>query len=93
MIELTSKVHAGNILGFLEEVTGRLKDDDFNIAEEIVIMYIKNHLSDSENVSGIQLESFGNWCIRVKESSPNAPWEDETVESMYKTYRLEKTGL
>ena len=39
----------------------------------------------------LELEPFSDYCTRIKEENPNAPWEDESVESLYDMYRKEKT--
>lgn len=46
-----------------------------------------------EQLKMFELETFQEWCSRVKEEACNAPWEDMTVESLYKAYKHEKTGL
>jgi hypothetical protein len=43
------------IIGFLVEATGRLSNENHEIAEKIVISYLERHLSDSKMISGIKV--------------------------------------
>jgi hypothetical protein len=52
IIDAASKVHASNILGLLDMVTGKLPDPSYKVAEGIIQEYIIRYFKDSENVSG-----------------------------------------
>lgn len=57
---------------------------------KIIRIFIRKRLKN-EDID--LLERFDEWFMRVMEEQPNAPWGDETIESLHSMYRLEKTGL